>query len=45
MGNCSLKKKAQHFFEISVAVYHFALNNIPEDFLFVTVMFLGVVFQ
>ena len=38
IGNCTLKTKARQFFEMSVAVYHFAVNNIPEDFLFVTFM-------
>jgi len=36
---CTLKTKIQQFFEMSVAVYHFAANNIPEDLLFVTVVF------
>jgi hypothetical protein len=43
--NCTLKTRAQQFFEMSAAVYHFAVNNIPEDSLFVNVMFWACYFH
>jgi len=39
IGKCTLNTKTQQFFEMSVAVYHFEANNIPEDFLFLNVVF------